>query len=235
MSTRRVVITGAGRGLGLEITRTLIAQGHTVYGAVRNIDGVEALRSLEPAAVLELDLSDRDSIRSFGDALAEETPAVDILVNNAGISSHTQGIEPDQAGPWTVDPEMILAMINTNAVGPLLLTRSLIGLLEAGDNPIVLNTSSQLGSITYGGKHASDLAYNVSKAALNMVTATCASTNAKVCFVALHPGWVKTDMGSEEADLDVSEAAAAIVDSLLSLTHRDSGRFIRWDGSDHPW
>ena len=81
----------------------------------------------------------------------------------------------------------------------------------------------------------SDVAYNVSKAAVNMITVMSASTNKNVAFVALHPGWVKTDMGTDAAEMEVSDSAGAIVDSLLSLTIEDSGRFIRWDGTDHPW
>ena len=235
MSSRRIVITGATRGIGLEMTRQLIAAGHTVYGTARNPESADALREAGPAGILQLDIGDRDSIAAFSDALAAETDAVDILVNNAGITSNDLGANRRECNPWQVDPDIVLRETEINAMGPMLVTRGVIGLLEAGENPVVMNTSSQLGSMVIGAAMPFDVAYNVSKAAVNMVTVMSASTNKNVCFVALHPGWVKTDMGTDAAELEVPEAAGAIVDSLLGLTIEDSGRFIRWDGTDHPW
>jgi len=235
MSERRIVITGASRGIGLEMARILIGQGHAVYGAVRNPDGATDLQEAGPAGILQLDLADRASIDNFGGALAKETDAIDVLVNNAGITSNDLGANRRECNPWQIDPDLVLQETNINALSPMLITRSVIELLEAGDNPVVMNTSSQLGSMVVGAAMPFDVAYNVSKAAVNMITVMSASTNKNVCFVALHPGWVKTDMGTDAAELEVPEAAGAIVDSLLGLTIADSGSFIRWDGTDHPW
>ena len=235
MSNRRIVITGATRGIGLEMTRQLIAQGHTVYGTARNPDSADALREAGPAGILQLDISDRDSITAFGAALAAETDAIDALVNNAGITSNDLGVNRRECNPWQVDPDIVLRETEINAMGPMLVTREVIGLLEAGDKPVVMNTSSQLGSMVIGAAMPFDVAYNVSKAAVNMVTVMSAATNKNVCFVALHPGWVKTDMGTDAAEMEVPVAAGAIAESLLALTIADSGRFIRWDGTDHPW
>jgi NAD(P)-dependent dehydrogenase (short-subunit alcohol dehydrogenase family) len=235
MTARRIVITGASRGIGLEMARILIGAGHTVYGAVRNPDGADALREAGPAGIFQLDIGDRDSIAAFGEALAAETDAIDILCNNAGITSNDLGANRRECGPWQVDPDVVLREVDINALGPMLITRAVLPLLEAGENAVVLNTSSQLGSMIIGAAMPFDVAYNVSKAAVNMITVMSAATNKNVCFVALHPGWVKTDMGTDAAQLEVPEAAGAIVDSLLGLTIEDSGRFIRWDGTDHPW
>ncbi len=233
--SRRIVITGANRGIGLEMARVLVGQGHTVYGAVRDPDQAHELRELGPAGIVPLDLGDHESIDACAKAIAGETDALDILVNNAGITSTELGADRRASNPWQVDPDIVLRETEINALGPMLLTRGLIGLLEAGENPVVMNTSSQLGSMVVGARVPYDVAYNVSKAALNMITVMSATTNDQVCFVALHPGWVKTDMGTERAELEVPEAAAAIVDTLLGLTIADSGRFVRWDGADHPW
>tara|TARA_B100000686_G_scaffold144933_1_gene152364 strand:- start:1153 stop:1866 length:714 start_codon:yes stop_codon:yes gene_type:complete len=235
MEEKRIVITGASRGIGLEMARILIGKGHTVYGAVRNPDGASDLRAAEPAGILQLDISDQNSIDSFGKELSETTDALDILVNNAGITSNDLGADRRQCNPWQVDTEIVLEETRINALGPMMVTRSAIELLEVGQNPVVLNTSSQLGSMIIGAAMPFDVAYNVSKAALNMITVMSASTNKNVAFVALHPGWVKTDMGTDAAEMEVPDAAGAIVDSLLALTIEDSGRFIRWDGTDHPW
>ena len=235
MEKKRIVITGASRGIGLEMARILIGQGHTVYGAVRNPEGASDLHAAGPAGVLKLDIGDQESINNFCEELANTTDSLDILVNNAGITSNDLGADRRQCNPWQIDPAIVLEETRINALGPMMITRGLVALLESGDNPVVLNTSSQLGSMVIGAMMPFDVAYNVSKAAVNMVTVMSASTNKNISFVALHPGWVKTDMGTDAAELEVPEAANAIVNSLLSLTIEDSGRFIRWDGTDHPW
>ena len=235
MDKKQIVITGASRGIGLEMARILIAQGHSVYGAVRNPDGATDLQAAGPAGILKLDIGDMESINNFCNELAETIDSLDILVNNAGITSNDLGADRRQCNPWQIDPQVVLEETRINALGPMMITRGLVDLLESGDNPVVLNTSSQLGSMVIGAMMPFDVAYNVSKAAVNMITVMSASTNKNICFVTLHPGWVKTDMGTDAAELEVPEAAGAIVDSLLALTIEDSGRFIRWDGADHPW
>ncbi|MBU98034.1 MAG: SDR family oxidoreductase [Acidimicrobiaceae bacterium] len=235
MDKKRIVITGASRGIGLEMARILIGQGHSVYGAVRNPDGATDLQAAGPAGILKLDIGDIESINNFCNELAETIDSLDILVNNAGITSNDLGADRRQCNPWQIDPQVVLEETRINALGPMMITRGLVDLLESGDNPVVLNTSSQLGSMVIGAMMPFDVAYNVSKAAVNMITVMSASTNKNICFVTLHPGWVKTDMGTDAAELEVPEAAGAIVDSLLALTIEDSGRFIRWDGTDHPW
>tara|TARA_E500000331_G_scaffold189851_1_gene182686 strand:- start:568 stop:1275 length:708 start_codon:yes stop_codon:yes gene_type:complete len=235
MDKKQIVITGASRGIGLEMARILIAQGHSVYGAVRNPDGATDLQAAGPAGILKLDIGDIESINNFCNELAETIDSLDILVNNAGITSNDLGADRRQCNPWQIDPQVVLEETRINALGPMMITRGLVDLLESGDNPVVLNTSSQLGSMVIGAMMPFDVAYNVSKAAVNMITVMSASTNKNICFVTLHPGWVKTDMGTDAAELEVPEAAGAIVDSLLALTIEDSGRFIRWDGTDHPW
>lgn len=235
MDKKRIVITGASRGIGLEMARILIGQGHSVYGAVRNPDGATDLQAAGPAGILKLDIGDMESINNFCNELAETIDSLDILVNNAGITSNDLGADRRQCNPWQIDPQVVLEETRINALGPMMITRGLVDLLESGDNPVVLNTSSQLGSMVIGAMMPFDVAYNVSKAAVNMITVMSASTNKNICFVTLHPGWVKTDMGTDAAELEVPEAAGAIVDSLLALTIEDSGRFIRWDGTDHPW
>ena len=99
MSERRIVITGASRGIGLEMARILIGQGHAVYGAVRNPDGATDLQEAGPAGILQLDLADRASIDNFGGALAKETDAIDVLVNNAGITSNDLGANRREYNP----------------------------------------------------------------------------------------------------------------------------------------
>ena len=113
----------------------------------------------------------------------------------------------------------------------------MLPLLRAGRDAMVINVSSQLGSMALAQTMGADTVYNVSKAALNMLslkTATAVRDDG-IGVVMIHPGWVRTDMGGPSAALTVDESANAIVDTIESLSIEDSGRFIRWDGTDHPW
>ena len=176
MGKKRIVITGASRGIGLEMARNLIGKGHSVYGAVRNPEGASDLQAAGPEGILKLDISDEESINAFCEELADTTESLDILVNNAGITSNDLGADRRQCNPWQIDPQIVLDETRINALGPMMITRGLVGLLEAGDNPVVLNTSSQLGSMIIGAMMPYDVAYNVSKAAVNMITVMSAST-----------------------------------------------------------
>jgi NAD(P)-dependent dehydrogenase (short-subunit alcohol dehydrogenase family) len=127
--------------------------------------------------------------------------------------------------------------MDVNAAGPMLVTRALVPLLRAAEGSLVINVSSQLGAMTFGNDHGNDIAYNASKAALNMVTVRSATDLAvdEIGVICIHPGWVRTDMGGAAAALGVDESAAAIAETVDELTLADSGRFLRWDGSPHDW
>ncbi len=235
MSGRRVVITGANRGIGLATAEVLIGRGDTVWGACRNPDGADALRELGPAGILPLDIGDEASIEGFASALAAQTDAVDTLVNNAGMTARELGVDRRTQGPFEAASDVVLEQIRVNALGPMLLTRALRPLLHRGTDPVVANITSQLGSMVVGAQMPFDVGYNASKAVMNMVTVMSASSDEAVTYVAIHPGWVRTDMSGPKAALDPQESAEGIADVLGRLTADDSGRFLRWDGSEHPW
>ncbi len=235
MSERRIVITGANRGIGLATARVLVERGDAVWGACRNPDGADELRGLGPAGILRLDIGDEDSIAAFADALAGQTDAVDTLVNNAGMTARELGVDRRRQGPFDATPEVVLEQIRVNALGPMLLTRALRPLLQRGTDPVVANITSQLGSMVVGAQMPFDVGYNASKAVMNMVTVMSASSDPETIHVAIHPGWVRTDMSGPKAALDPGESAAGIVAVLDGLGPDDSGRFLRWDGTEHPW
>lgn len=231
----RILITGANRGLGLELAKTWIAAGHEVWGSARTADP-NAFLSLEPAGSITLDLGDEASIVAGFEALATQIDCIDLLVNCAGIDARAFGIE-DPRGPFDVAAEPFNEVIRINATGPMLVTREALPLLRASDDALVLNVSSQLGSMQVAATKGRDTSYCVSKAALNMwsVKAAVALRDEGIAMVMLHPGWVSTDMGGSSAELTPTESATSIVSVVDELTFEDSGRFITWDGSDHPW
>ncbi len=223
-----VVVTGARRGLGVSLAEQFEAAGADVLAAARS--GSACGSQVHPP----LDIGDEASIKVF--AASIERP-VDVLVNNAAIDARVLGAHGDERGPLKLSPDNFLAQTRVNAVGPMLLTRALLPRLEAAPGAKVVNITSQLGSMWYGAEHGRDMGYNASKAALNAVTVRTAGVLRPkgIVVVALHPGWVRTDMGGSSAALGPDEAAAAIVGTVSGLTIDDTGRFLRWDGTDHPW
>lgn len=235
MPGRRIVITGANRGIGFATAKLLIEEGNTVWGACRTPDAAEELAALNPAGILKLDIGDEQSITDFAAALAAETDAIDTLMNNAGITARELGVDRSKQGAFLATSEVVLEQIRVNALGPMLITQAVQPLLHAGTDPAVLNVSSQLGSMVVGAKMPFDVGYNSSKAVMNMITSMSAATDKEVAFVAVHPGYVRTDMSGPKAAIDPEESAAGIASILSNLTLENSGRFLSWDGSEHPW
>jgi NAD(P)-dependent dehydrogenase (short-subunit alcohol dehydrogenase family) len=231
--TQTIAITGANRGLGLELARHYVSQGHTVIGGCRTPSAADTLHETG-AEVIALDMADLDSIQSF--ALTLSGRPIHALYNSAGVDARAFGADPDKRGALAIGPEAFHDVMLTNVNGPVFLVQRLATNLTAAKG-IVVNISSQLGSMEVAAKLGPDLAYCVSKAALNMVTVKLAQAFAAdgVRAVTVHPGWLRTDMGGPSADLDPADAAKQIAESVAKLTLADSGRFIRWDGTTHPW
>ena len=233
--TRRIVVTGAGRGIGLGIAKRLLADGHEVWGTARNPDNAGELLDPGAAGCLELDVGDTASIEAFGSELASKVSSIDTLINNAGMNSADLGVDRRAQGPLQTTKDVVLRQIEVNAVGAMLVTQVARPLLGEGTAPVVLNISSQLGSMVVGAKMPFDVGYNASKSVMNMITVMSATADPDVTYVALHPGWVQSDMGGPKAAITVDESAEGIVTTLATLGPPDSGRFVNIDGSDHPW
>jgi NAD(P)-dependent dehydrogenase (short-subunit alcohol dehydrogenase family) len=164
--------------------------------------------------------------------VAGDAGVLDLLVNNAGVSG---GGTRDRYE--AVDPDTMEHVFRVNTVGPHLMTRAFADLLrDADDGATVVNVTSQLGSIARtsgGGWHS----YRASKAALNMCTRLQAAdlTDDGVIVVAMHPGWVRTDMGGSNARLSTAESVAGMLEVVRSLTRDDAGQFLSYDGETLPW
>ena len=225
----QAIVTGAARGLGAALVHQLADRGFDVIGTVRGDAPPEITERC--ARLVRLDLASRESIdAAIADLVAIGDP-IDLLVNNAGLDGRSVGGGEDDRGPLDIDPEVFLRQIEVNTLGPLLLTRGLVDLLRAAEAPKVVNVSSQLGHNEVALRAGRDVGYNASKAALTTVTASLARTVAGITFVAVHPGWVRTDMGGSDATLGVDESASMLTEAMLGVTPDRSGAFLDVDGS----
>ncbi|MDX2472457.1 MAG: SDR family oxidoreductase [Candidatus Krumholzibacteria bacterium] len=221
-----VLVTGANRGLGLEFARQLQAAGATVIGTARKPEKAEELKALG-VRVEQLDVADPASVAALAERL--DGAPLDVLLNNAGIFLERGDFE-------SADPEAAMKVYNVNTVGPMRVTQALLPNLRLGQRKLIMNMSSGLGSIGNNDRGAF-VSYRASKAALNMQTRTQAVELAKENFIciAMSPGWVRTDMGGENASLSPAESVSGMLGVLAPLTVEDSGRYLNHDGNELPW
>ena len=240
MRFRHALVTGANRGLGLELTRQLLAAGGRVVAACRHPGKATALNTLageHPGRlhVLPLDVAEpkthaelaRELPLVLGGHDDDQPEGLDLLVNNAGVLHSGERFGSLSAA--NLDDSF-----RTNAAGPLLLTQALAPRLADGAK--VVNLSSSLGSIASTARFGTP-SYNISKAAQNMVTALLARALAErgIVVVAFNPGWVRTDMGGKDAELEPAQAVAALLRVAEGLGPDDSGRFLDGEGRPLPW
>jgi NAD(P)-dependent dehydrogenase (short-subunit alcohol dehydrogenase family) len=234
MDRKHCLITGANRGLGLELVIQLLARQRHVVATCRHPGKATALNRLageHPGRlhVLPLDVADARS----RDALLRELPLVSdeeplhLLVNNAGVLRG--GERFGQVAAADLDTSF-----QTHAAGPFLLTQALAPRLA--DGAVVANISSEIGSIALRQEFRTP-SYAIGKAAQNMATSLLAQALAPrgIKVVALHPGWVRTDMGGDSALLSAAESASGLLQVIDHLTTEQSGRFLDWQGNPLPW
>jgi NAD(P)-dependent dehydrogenase (short-subunit alcohol dehydrogenase family) len=236
-----VLVTGAGRGLGLEFTRQLVERGDRVFATVRNRARSDELQALGERAngrlhIEQLDVAEPDSIERLRKSVGDQTAKIDCLINNAGINS--RGVPEGQGNVrfGALEPTGIERMMRINAIGPVLVTQAFADLLVAAGSAKVVSISSWLGSI--GEKNSGgNYGYCASKAALNMLARAMAFDLAPsgITSVVINPGWVSTQMGGPKAKLTPAEAAAGVLRVADGLMSNDAGRFLQWDGSEHAW
>ena len=223
-----VLITGANRGLGLEFVRSFAAEGWRVHACARNIEKAKRVKAIDGDVVChKLDVTNGLKVASLARSLAEEP--LDLLINNAGVYGPRTGFGETDYDEWD-------AVLQVNVLAPLRLVERFIGMLAKGEGRTVVNVSSRMGSIA-SNTTGSSYIYRSSKAALNMVTKGLSVDLAPrgVTVVSLHPGWVQTDMGGEEADIPAEESIAGMRKVIAGLSPADSGKFFNYDGSEIGW
>jgi NAD(P)-dependent dehydrogenase (short-subunit alcohol dehydrogenase family) len=228
------MITGSNRGIGLALTSESLARGDRVFATCQHPEEADALHALaaehgDRLTILRLDVTDEETIEASVEAIQSEENGLDVLINNAGIS-------PSGERLGRLDADTMLHTLHVNAVGPMIVSQAFLELVRGGDDPKIINISSQLGSLTRkssGGRYS----YCSSKAALNMLTRALAFDLRPdgVIVMAMHPGWVRTDMGGSSAPVEPAESAQGILQVVDELTMSDSGAFYTYQGREVPW
>ncbi len=223
--TEHWMVAGANRGIGLELVRQLAGRGDRVTASARDEQKRAPLEALQ-AQTLVFDSRDMAAIRA---AAAQVTPPVDVLVANAGAFG------PSRQEPRDFDFEGALDLFSVNALGPLRIAQAFLPLLRKAARPRIVFMSSVMGAMATQG--AKGLAYRASKAALNKIMQGLAHdlTPEGVIVVALHPGWVRTDMGGKEAPVSPAESAAGLLKVIDGLTLEQSGGFFDYQNSRLAW
>ena len=237
---RNCLITGANRGIGLEFARQLLARGEHVVATCRHPGKATALNALAgeyPGRlhVLPLDVADAKSRTALvgelplvlGDDDDGAPTRIDLLINNAGVLHSGERF-------GHVEQSILEDSLRTNAIGPFLLAQALAPLLNDGAR--IANLSSVMASIASRGEFRSP-SYCASKAAQNMLTVQLAQAVAArgIVVLALHPGWVQTEMGGEHATVPTADAVRGLLQVVDGATPAQSGSFLDWRGGALPW
>ena len=228
---KTALVTGANKGIGFEVARELARLGLRVFLGARNAEAGQAaakkLKSAGDVTFLQIDVSKPESIRAAVEEISRHTDRLDVLVNNAGV------LLDEDKDALSVTPEIFETTIRTNTLGPWLVAQAFVPLLKKSAAPRIVNVSSGGGQLEDGADGWAP-AYCVSKTALNGVTAQLAAALPKFAVNSVCPGWVRTDMGGENADRSVAEGAATIVWLATDAPHDLTGKFVK-DRKVIPW
>jgi NAD(P)-dependent dehydrogenase (short-subunit alcohol dehydrogenase family) len=219
------LITGANRGLGLEFTRQYLRDGWRVIGCCRNPDAASELATAG-AEVMKLDVTQAADVTAVSKRLVGTS--IDLVVCNAGVAGARAAV---LSAVTQADFDQVM---RTNVLGPMWISAALADRLRPGGKIAYL--SSRMGSIGAMSNAGSAL-YRASKAALNAVVKAVALELASrgVTAIALHPGWVKTDMGGAGADIDAETSVTGMRAVIEGAGPRVSGHFLDYTGKEIPW
>jgi NAD(P)-dependent dehydrogenase (short-subunit alcohol dehydrogenase family) len=222
-----VLLIGASRGIGLELARQYIQEGWRVIGTARSEEGLDRLKALG-AETLRLDVA--DPLSNTGLSWQLDGEKIDLAVYVAGAMDRNHAHTPPSQNVFD-------AVMHTNVMGAMQILPQIVPMVQETQG-VIACISSVMGSLqdtTSGGAAL----YRVSKAALNMVVRCTQAEQAKITIVALHPGWVQTEMGGAQAPLTVAQSASSLRQTLERIRTRpqpaDRGAFLNHDGTPLPW
>jgi NAD(P)-dependent dehydrogenase (short-subunit alcohol dehydrogenase family) len=228
---RIALVTGANKGIGFEVARELARMGFRVFLGARNAKGgraaAEKLSKDGDVVFIEIDVAEADSIRQAAEEFSRQSDHLDVLINNAGI------LLDEDKDALTITPKIFETTLRTNTLGPWLVAQAFVPLLKKSSEARIVNVSSGGGQLD-GGADGWAPGYCVSKTALNGVTVQLAAALPKFAVNSVCPGWVRTDMGGENASRSVAEGAATIVWLATDAPHDLTGKFVK-DRKVIPW
>ncbi len=219
---KTVLITGANRGIGLEMAKQFRQQGLQVIAACRKSS--PELDELNIQVETHFDVGDADSVRKLAEKLKQQK--IDILINNAGIL--------DSMGLDDLDFDSMRRQYEVNTLGPLRVCQSFLPNLDSGSKIAII--TSRMGSMqdnTSGGQYG----YRMSKAAVNMV-GRCLAEDLKqqeIAVALLHPGYVRTEMTGGNGLINADESARGLIQRIDELNMQNTGGFWHTDGTELPW
>lgn len=209
----RILITGAGKGLGYATVREALSRGHEVIAGIRNLErDSEHIRELHSdkgtLTIVPLDMTKEDTIAQAKANIESEMGHIDAIVNNAGI------LIARESTVETLDFEDMEQTLQTNVYGPMKMIKYFLPLLRLSEQPCIINVSSEAGCFNsaYGG----DFPYAISKNALSFFSAQIKNALKPEGFsvISLHPGWIRTQMGGDQAPGDPQDTACGIIDMI---------------------
>ena len=231
---KSALVTGANKGIGLEVARQLAQKGFFVYLGSRSLEsGLAAVERLKADGIshveaIQLDVTNHESVQAAHAVLGEKTPVLDVLVNNAGIS----GGLSQSALAATID--QFKDVFDTNLLGVVRVTQAFMDLMKKAPEPRIVNVSTSMASLTLAADLASAnypvryTVYQSSKAALNMYTINLAYELLHTPFKvnAVCPGWTKTDFTNQQGTSTVEEAGQRIVKYATIGQDGPTGKFF---------
>ena len=228
-----IMIVGATRGIGLELTKQYAEEGNSVIACARDTGSASLLDELASGSdnitIEQLDVSNPSSIEEASNKIGDR--AIDTVIIVAGAV----GGMPENQSIDNIDIEEWHRTLDTNTIGPLLVAKAFKDNLAASGNGNLMILSSQLGASTWpmGGMYI----YSTTKAAVGKAGKILSLDWAEepITVSIMHPGWVQTDMGGPTAEITAEESASGIRNVINGLTKEDSGNFYKWNGEIHPW
>lgn len=228
------LITGANRGIGLEFVRQYAQDGWQVIACCRQPNKADHLNRISDQfpghiSIFALDVADHQQIEQLSRSLASKP--IDLLINNAGVYPPS-----DNGGFGNIDYAAWAKTFQINTMAPLKMTEAFINQISNSKLKLIATITSKMGSIDDNQRGGSYI-YRSSKTAVNMVGKSLAIDLKPrgITSVLLHPGWVKTDMGGQDALITAEQSVSGMRNILNRLTVADSGKFLAYDGQSIPW